>query len=83
MAGWWASVLIEGEMKMTYLVYVQPGSIYLVIGAKTPSVRNIIVISLLPEKFPYGRLRLFRLGKKFQGFISRGRPIDRLIVGIF
>ncbi len=66
-----------------YLVYVQPGSIYLVIGAKTSSVRNIIVISLLPEKFPYGRLHLFRLGKKFQGFISRGPPIDRLIFGIF
>ncbi len=33
----------EGEMKIKQIVYVQPGSIYLSIGSKTSSVRNIVV----------------------------------------
>ncbi len=46
-AGGWVSVLIGGERGRneddTYIVYVQPGSIYLAIGAKTSSVQNIVV----------------------------------------
>ncbi len=76
MAGGRVSVLIEGEIKMAKKVYVQPGIIYLAIGDKTSSVRNIIVYGtwLVYEtgKILYGRLRVFRRGKKFQGFISFG-----------
>ncbi len=44
-AGGWVSWswVKEGEMKIKQIVYVQPGSIYLSIGAKTSSVRNIVV----------------------------------------
>ncbi len=76
MAGGWVSVLIEGEIKMTQIVDVQPGSIYLAIGAKTSSVRNIVVygtwLVYVTGKIPYGRLCVFGQGKKFQGFISFG-----------
>ncbi len=37
----WSGVK-EGEMKMTHIVYLQPGSIYLVVSTKTSSVRNMI-----------------------------------------
>ncbi len=44
-AGGWVSVLIGGERGRNEddTVYVQPGSIYLAIGVKTSSVRNIVV----------------------------------------
>ncbi len=64
------------SIKMTQIVDVQPGSIYLAIGAKTSSVRNIVVygtwLVYVTGKIPYGRLLVFGRGKKFQVFISFG-----------
>ncbi len=75
MAG--GSVLIgvkEGEMKMTQIVYVQLGSFFFAIWAKMSSDGTSLCTehdySTLPEKIPYGRLRIFRCGKKLQGFIN-------------
>ncbi len=56
-AGGWFSVLIGGERGRNE--DVQPGSIYLAIGVKTSSVRNIVVyvtwLVYVTEQFPYGR----------------------------
>ncbi len=49
-AGGGVSVLIEGDkgrIEDDKIVYVQPGSIYLAIGTKTSSVRNIVVYGTL------------------------------------
>ncbi len=62
-------------MKMTQIVYLQPGSIYLAIGAKTSSVRNIVLYGTLiyvTRKIPVRQTWCFRWGKKLQGFISFG-----------
>ncbi len=64
--GSWSRVK-EGEMKMTQIVYVQPGSIYLAIGAKTSSVRNIVVYGTLvyvTGKIPVRQTWCFSAGEK-------------------
>ncbi len=50
-------------MKMTQIVYVQPGSIYLVIGAKTSSVRNMINVVYVTGKISIRQTFVFRRGK--------------------
>ncbi len=77
-AGGWVSWswVKEGEMKIKQIVYVQPGSIYLSIGAKTSSVRNIVVyetwLAYVTGNNSIRQISCFRRGKKFQGFISFG-----------
>ncbi len=55
---------------MTQIVYVQPGSIYLAIGAKSSCVRNIVVYgkhkSKLLEKFHMADFTFCDEGKSFR-----------------
>ncbi len=70
--GWEGLCLDRGRKRENeddrYIDYVPPGSIYLAIGAKTSSVRNIVVISLCYPKISLtSDLVLFTTGGKVPG----------------